>query len=181
MNNIHLIIILVVLICIYFIYNYDIYITKKNNSIDNINNKITEEEVTNIKIKDLKNNNVINDTMKVLENIPSELSQEDMLKIVNKLNNLYQQSPSINDFNEKIKNDKSFTEYPYNTNYSSLVTNIITTLDNNYQKNIKSIKKNKKKKDKKVKFEDKQNIVIPPQPPMETFNSIGQLTQYAPF
>ena len=168
-NNIHIIVFLIIIIIIIFIYNYDIHVTPKGEKLcedilvdkKNINNIKKQNEIN---IMDVKQNNVINNAMKVLENIPSEIDQENIQSIVHKINTLYQASDNINDFNKKLKEIPD--EYPYNTKYSQLVINLIIKFDNEYNEKISknynvdnkiSLKKSKKR-NKKVSFDDSQNI-----------------------
>ena len=208
LNNIHIIVFLIIIIIVVFIYNYDIHVTPKGEKLCNDilidKKKINEVKNQNeLNIIDTKGNNVINDVMKVLENIPTEIDQNTIQSTVYKLNLLYQNSKTIDDFNNKLKEVSS--EYPYNTKYAKLVSNLIikfdTELNKKYIENTPDIKTNnvenfnilkkskKKNKNKKVSFDESQNsshiveknnetpIVKVP----ETFNNIGEFNNYAPF
>lgn len=205
LNNIHIIIFLVVIIIISFIYNYDIHVTPKGGKLceDVLIDKKDINTITKqneIKIEDIKQNNVINNVMKVLEQIPSNIEQENIQVIVGKINSLYQSSTNTEDFNNKLKELPD--EYPYNTKYAKLVINLIIKFDNDYNININkkpnieepvkepyiSIKKSKKKNKKRVSFDDSQNTLKIIENPIKTsyveiktLDNIGEFNNYAPF
>lgn len=208
-NNIHIIVGLIIIIIIIFIYNYDIHVTPKGEKLCNdvLIDKKNMSEIKNqnkISIIDKKENNVINNVMKVLENIPSDMDQDIMLSIVHKLNELYQNSKNIDEFNTKLLDMPD--EYPYNTKYAKLVSNLIIKFDNeeilntsnnntNNTSNISNkdniekynILKKSKKKNKKVSFDETHNtsrtfekyeeIIKEP----EHFSNVGEFNNYAPF
>ena len=215
LNNIHIIVFLIIIIIVVFIYNYDIHVTVKGKKLCNdvlidkkkISETINQNELT---IIDTKENNVINNVMKVLENIPTEINQNTIQSTVYKLNLLYQNSKNIDEFNNKLKEVSN--EYPYNTKYAKLVsnliikfddeidkkqiddaTNIVSNIDPKNVKNFNILKKSKKKnQNKKVSFDESQNssyIVkkndnkneTPIINVPETFNNIGEFNNYAPF
>ena len=169
MENSNIIILIIVIISIYFIFNYDIHVVPKNAKLNDIT-FVEKEDIPIIKIEDIKNNNVINEVMKVLENIPSELTQQNIQKIVFHINNLYQTSKNPSIFQEKIKNDKKMEEYPYNTNYSKIVENLIVKFDKEYKQFKSNIKK-------KVQFNDTPQIKILPR--KDAFDNVGQLMNFS--
>lgn len=199
-NNIHIIVILVIVIIVSFIYNYDIHVTPKGEKlcedvlIDKKNIKNVEKQ-NEIKIIDIKKNGVIDNVMKVLENIPTDIDQDNIQLIVSKINSIYQSSNDITEFNMRISELPN--DYPYNTKYSKLVINLINKFDSELNNNLKTNKniekennnslKKSKRKNKKVSFNDNNNtlhsIEIPVETPkkQETFNNIGEFTNYAPF
>jgi hypothetical protein len=171
MEDSTIIIIIIIIISVYFIFNYDIHVVPKNTKLNDIT-FVEKEDAPIIKIEDIKNNNVINEVMKVLENIPSELTQQNMQKIVSYLNNLYQTSKNYSIFQEKIKNDIKMQEYPYNTNYSKIVENLIIKFDKEYKQFKSQIKK-------KVQFNDTPQVKILPR--KDAFDNVGQIMNFSPF
>jgi hypothetical protein len=147
--------------------------------------------------------------MKVLENIPTEIDQNIIQYTVYEINLLYQNSNNIDEFNIKLK--ELSNEYPYNTKYAKLVSNIIIKFESELNKNpidnlsnitsnneekINILKKSKKKnKNKKVSFDESQNSLHMHEKNIETiktiktiktnipetFNNIGEFNNYAPF
>lgn len=191
LKNTYLVITIIIIIVFFFIYHYDIYIIKKGEKLcenimvekkpnidkDPINN---EDKINDYFVSDVKDNNVINDVMKVLENIPTKLSQPEMLKIVSYLNKIYQKSPNINVYLKKVK--KMPNKFPYDTKYSTLVSNLIVKFDAKFNKKL-----NKIKKQKKVSFNENNNQIITIDNnsinKKETFRNLdsGEFTNYAPF
>ena len=171
MENINIIILIIFIISIYFIFNYDIHVIPKNSKLTEPT-FVEKKDISIIKINDTKNNNVINEVMKVLENIPTELSQENMQLIVFHINNIYQDSKNSSVFQEKIKNDKKMKEYPYNTNYSKIVENLIVKFDKEYKQFKSQLKK-------KVQFNDTPQVQI--LPVKDTFDNVGQFMNFSPF
>ena len=120
--------------------------------------------------------------MQVLENIPTKLSQPEMLKIVSYLNKIYQKSPNINVYLQKVK--KMPNKFPYDTKYTTLVSNLIVKFDTKYNKKLNKIKKQKQKK---VSFNEDNNQIITIDNnsinKKETFKNLdsGEFTVYAPF
>lgn len=191
LKNTYLVITIIIIIVFYFIYHYDIYIIKKGeklckNIIVEKKHKIDKNPINNedknddFFVTDVKNNNVINDVMKILENIPTKLSQPEMLKIVSYLNKIYQKSPNINVYLKKVK--KMPNKFPYDTKYATLVSNLIIKLDTNYNKKLDKIRKQKK-----VSFNENNNQIITIDNnsinKKETFKNSdsGEFTNYAPF
>lgn len=191
LKNTYLVITIIIIIVFFFIYHYDIYIIKKGEKLcenimvekkpnidkDPINN---EDKINDYFVSDDKDNNVINDVMKVLENIPTKLSQPEMLKIVSYLNKIYQKSPNINVYLKKIK--KMPNKFPYDTKYATLVSNLIVKFDTKYTQKL-----NKIKKQKRVSFNENNNQIITIDNnsinKKETFKNLdsGEFTNYAPF
>ena len=185
LKNTYLVITIIIIIVFFFIYHYDIYIIKKGEKLcENImvekkpiNN---EDKINDYFVSDVKDNNVINDVMKVLENIPTKLSQSEMLKIVSYLNKIYQKSPNINVYLKKVK--KMPNKFPYDTKYSTLVSNLIVKFDAKFNKKL-----NKIKKQKRVSFNENNNQIITIDNnsinKKETFRNLdsGEFTNYAPF
>jgi len=191
LKNTYLIITIIIIIVFYFIFYYDIYIIKKGEKLcENIivekksnidKNPINnEDKIDDYFVTDIKDNNVINDVMQVLENIPTKLSQPEMLKIVSYLNKIYQKSPNINVYLQKVK--KMPNKFPYDTKYTTLVSNLIVKFDTKYNKKL-----NKIKKQKKVSFNEDNNQIITIDNnsinKKETFKNLdsGEFTVYAPF
>lgn len=175
-QNTYLFIIILVIIISYFIYNYDIYVVKKGEKLCKnilVEKKKKKKENNEEFLYDLKKNNVINDTIKVLEKIPTKLSQKEMITIISGLNKIYQKTPNIKNYLEKVEKMKS--QYPYNTKYSNLVSNLIVQFD----------LKNTKKKSKSVSFNENNNEIIHidnnKKNDYETFSQIGEITNYSPF
>ena len=213
-NNIHIIIGLIIIIIFSFIYNYDIHVTQKGEKLckDVLVEKKNIKDIkkqNEIQIIDIKQNDVINNVMKILENIPSNIDQDNIQLIVSKINSIYQSSNDIEEFNKRLSELPN--EYPYNTKYAKLVSNLIikfdTEINNNVNNKVIDISNNKvidttdidnkflkksKKKNKKVSFNDSQNtdhIYIKDNNKIssennvkpENFNNIGEFTNYAPF
>jgi hypothetical protein len=191
LKNTYLVITIIIIIVFFFIYHYDIYIIKKGEKLcENImvekkpnidKNPINNEnKIDDYFVSDIKYNNVINDVMKVLENIPTKLSQPEMLKIVSYLNKIYQKSPNIDVYLKKVK--KMPNKFPYDTKYTTLVSNLIIKFDTKYTKKL-----NKIKKQKKVSFNENNNQIISIDNnsinKKETFRNLdsGEFTNYAPF
>lgn len=191
LKNTYLVITIIIIIVFFFIYHYDIYIIKKGEKLcENImvekkpnidKNPINnEDKIDDYFVSDVKDNNVINDVMKVLENIPTKLSQAEMLKIVSYLNKIYQKSPNINVYLKKVK--KMPNKFPYDTKYATLVSNLIVKFDTKYTKKL-----NKIKKQKRVSFNENNNQIITidnnSMNKKETFRNLdsGEFTNYAPF
>jgi len=191
LKNTYLVITIIIIIVFFFIYHYDIYIIKKGEKLcENImvekkpnidKNPINNEnKIDDYFVSDIKDNNVINDVMKVLENIPTKLSQPEMLKIVSYLNKIYQKSPNIDVYLKKVK--KMPNKFPYDTKYTTLVSNLIIKFDTKYTKKL-----NKIKKQKKVSFNENNNQIISIDNnsinKKETFRNLdsGEFTNYAPF
>ena len=65
MEDSTIIIIIIIIISVYFIFNYDIHVVPKNTKLNDIT-FVEKEDAPIIKIEDIKNNNVINEVMKVL-------------------------------------------------------------------------------------------------------------------
>jgi hypothetical protein len=120
-------------------YNYDIHLTPKNSSpVEKI--YVDTKTPKNIEMLiDLKKNGVITKIIKVLENIPTDLTQSQMLFIVNTHNNEYQNTKNIKKYNESLNkyNDNTMMQ----TKYSKLVNNLFNKFDEEYKKLMKSTKK----------------------------------------
>jgi hypothetical protein len=139
-----LVIILLIVIIIYFMYNYDIHLTKKNQKITEqifVENKIDNSIMNknNEILVDLKKNDVINKIIKILENIPTDFTQAQMLYIIKTHNDIYQNTKNIKKYNELLTNYNS--DKLMQTKYSKLIQNLFIKFDNEYKKIIKSLKK----------------------------------------
>ena len=159
-TNSNIIVGIIIIIVIIFIKKYNIIIIPK---------KKTDDKIKKIKtiITDNKNNGVIKKTLKELEKIKTDLNKEEIRKIIFFVNNKYQKSNSNKDFYDNLINDDKINKYPYNTEFTMTVYNII----NNFDKN-KKIKK-------KVSFKDNQ--IIPYNNTQEKFELVGQFQNFSPF
>lgn len=139
MDDKYYIFLIILFIIFYFMYNYDIHLTPKNSSpVEKI--YVDTKTPKNIEMLiDLKKNGVITKIIKVLENIPTDLTQSQMLFIVNTHNTEYQNTKNIKKYNESLNkyNDNSMMQ----TKYSKLVNNLFNKFDEEYKKLMKSTKK----------------------------------------
>jgi hypothetical protein len=139
MDDKYYIFLIILFIIFYFMYNYDIHLTPKNSSpVEKI--YVDTKTPKNIEMLiDLKKNGVITKIIKVLENIPTDLTQSQMLFIVNTHNNEYQNTKNIKKYNESLNkyNDNTMMQ----TKYSKLVNNLFNKFDEEYKKLMKSTKK----------------------------------------
>ena len=166
-TNSNIIVGIIIIIVVIFIKKYNIIIIPKKTSDDKI------KKIKNI-ITDNKNNGVIKKTLKELEKIKTDLSKEEIRNIIFFVNNKYQNTNSNKDFYDNLINDDKINEYPYNTEFTMTVYNII----NNFDKNKNNNKKNNKNK-KKVSFKDNQ--IIPYNNTQEKFELVGQFQNFSPF
>ena len=139
MDDKYYIFLIILFIIFYFMYNYDIHLTPKNSSpVEKI--YVDTKTPKNIEMLiDLKKNGVITKIIKVLENIPTDLTQSQMLFIVNTHNTEYQNTKNIKKYNESLNkyNDNAMMQ----TKYSKLVNNLFNKFDEEYKKLMKSTKK----------------------------------------
>ena len=178
-NNI-IIFLIVIIIALYLFFNYDIYIIKKGSNL--LNKIIVEKKIINDlqpfnnetkndtkllnqkenfvnnknknNIKN-KNSNIINNTINILKKIKyNKLSKQNKYDIVLKLKNIYKNSNDIKEFKRKIEKIKN--NFPYNTKYFTIASNIIIKLN---KETITKQNKNKPKQ-KKVSFSDNNKIII---------------------
>ena len=139
MDDKYYIFLIILFIIFYFMYNYDIHLTPKNSSpVEKI--YVDAKTPKNIEMLiDLKKNGVITKIIKVLENIPTDLTQSQMLFIVNTHNTEYQNTKNIKKYNESLNkyNDNAMMQMKY----SKLVNNLFNKFDEEYKKLMKSTKK----------------------------------------
>lgn len=193
-SNSHIILILIIIIVVVFLSNYDVYVVAKNTPLVDTTNLITKNEMKQenfeSQLKEVilsmndKQRKVIEKTLEIIDKMDTDLSTEDVNKILLFVNNAYQSSPDYQTFYDNIVNDPKINEYPYNTKYTLMVVNLISKFDNDVNKS-----KNKpKNKTKKVSFGEKQ--IIPYVPPQEkqimasnqdNFSMTGQFNNYSRF
>jgi hypothetical protein len=177
---------LIIAIVVYFIFTYEVHITKRNSTSSSDKNDPTdktpilnEDIILNIdddySLIDLKKNGVIDNVFEVLKNIPSKMSDTDSMKILSSINNYYQNSDTIKEFYAKCN---SITHIPpYDTKYTLLIINLFIKMDNKYNKL-------KKKKQKQVAFSKNPPEFIDSSPHYKQPIASAQLepyTNYSPF
>jgi len=203
MNNSHIIIILIIIIVTIFLRNYDVYVVSKNIPLVDISNLVPKEDIKkditekfednildDLKISD-KQKQVISNTLEIINKMDTDLSIEDIEKILLFINNAYLSTSDYNSFYETIINDPKITEYPYNSRYTFMVVNLINKFDTDVNKPVKQKKK-------KVSFDNQpivkyiprqeQQMTYIPQPEQQIMasnqqdpNFIGQFSNYSLF
>jgi len=105
-------------------------------TINNNNNNNNLEKFSNLPLPNLSNINlsyihpskinIIYNVLSVLKNTPSDLPNNDIIKLLEFYFYVFNSSSSINDFYSNLSKSNLINESPYNSNYSKLVLYLLS-------------------------------------------------------
>ena len=188
-TNKHIILIILTIIILAFIYNYDVYIVEKNvpickpifvtksiitpetenlllekgivsneENMDLVDNEVIEgfntlmtQQPDNINLNipgnilssfsvlgvtDVKKVKVIDNVIKVLSNIPTNMDIDSIKQIIEYFGMIYQTSPNLSIFYKNVSSSTKIKMSPYNTKYAQLVLFLIGKFNNDVEECI---------------------------------------------
>jgi hypothetical protein len=162
----HTVIILLIIIIFTFIYNYDIYVVKKGQELckpvfvtkriispeiqSQLSNNNNIEKFSNLPLPNISNINLsyiqpskintIYNVISVIKNTPSDLSNDEIINILEFYFYVFNSSSSIQDFYSNLSKSNLINQSPYNSNYAKLVLYLLSEFScDSYKSNNNTI------------------------------------------